>query len=74
MSVWNYRLIRHDHPEEPYIEVVEMHYSDEAATVPNGYGEAKVGGSSIKEIKWQLNRMREALSKPILDSKTLKEI
>lgn len=54
--------------EEMYFEVCEVYYDKNLN--PNGYCAAKsVGGSDLKGIRWQLNKMKEALKKPILSKK-----
>lgn len=68
---WNYRIIAHDETKskEIWLQIVEMYYDKD--NIPNGYiGEGKsASGSSIKELRWSLNKMKEALKKPILSVK-----
>ena len=68
---WNYRVIMHDdtEPKEVWLQVVEVYYDKN--NIPDGYiKEGKsASGSSIKELRWSLNKMKEALKKPILSVK-----
>ena len=42
-----------------------VYYNDYGT--PNGYGpEQTVIGDSVKSVKWNLNRMKEAAKKPVL--------
>lgn len=79
---WNHRVIAYDNIEEIYsktsipapdtpeiyFEIVEMYY--DANNIPNGYSEnTTVGGDTIKGMRWSLNKMKEALKKPIISVK-----
>lgn len=69
---WNYRLISFDHPEEPWIAIHEVHYDGDK---PTGYatGAAPVlSTEGVEGAQWVLDRMAEALAKPILDASSFK--
>jgi hypothetical protein len=68
---WNYRVIEFVDPsDEPWRAIFEVYYDD--AGNPNGYNEdpAEVVSSDAEGVEaglgWVLDRMREALAKPIL--------
>lgn len=71
---WNYRVIEFVDPatEEPWRGIFECYYDDEGK--PNGYreGPAEVvsydpeGNEAPGGLAWVLDKMREALSKPVL--------
>jgi hypothetical protein len=63
---WNHRVLAHEHKGEIYFQIHEVYYDDSGT--PNGYTEnsVSVGGESLKDIGWTLNRMKECLKKPIL--------
>lgn len=68
---WNYRVIEFVDPHEgPWTAIHEVYY-DEAGK-PNGYAEqpAQVlsfdDGGNQRELAWVLDRMRDALAKPVL--------
>ncbi len=78
--MWNYRIIAHDEVEWPaskinpeleevYLEIVEMYYDKNK--IPNGYPATSksLGGDSIKNLNWSLNKMKLALKKPIISIK-----
>ena len=66
MSYWNYRVLATKHDNEVYLQVHEVFYTDDG--VPNGYTEnpVSIGSESVKGIKWQINKIKECLKKPIL--------
>lgn len=65
---WNIRVITHSYPEsdERNFYLTEVHYDN---GVPSGYskGVHNYSAGSLKELNWRLNRMKEAIKKPILD-------
>ena len=66
MSYWNHRLLATNDDEGLFLQVHEVYYTDEGT--PTGYGEKSVSieSETIKGIKWQVNRIKECLKKPIL--------
>jgi hypothetical protein len=84
MSHWNFRLVRRYLEPKPgetvslsgepddysWISIHEVHYDDLGN--PNGYAEneAILFGESLEEIRWNHEKMGEALEKPVLDSRT----
>ena len=63
---WNHRVLEHTDNDQVYYMIHEVYYDDKG--VPNGYAEngTKVLGDTTMELKWALDRMLDALSKPIL--------
>lgn len=68
---WNYRVIEFVDPNDgPWTAIHEVYYDD--AGKPNGYAEdpAQVvsfdDGGNVRELSWVLDRMRDALGKPVL--------
>ena len=66
MSYWNYRVLATKHDNEVYFQVHEVYYTDD--NIPSSYTSdpITIGGDGIKEMKWQINRIKECLKKPIL--------
>ena len=62
---WNHRILAHENNGEVYFQLHEVYYKDE---VPNSYtaNPITVGSESLKGIKWTLNKMQDAVKKPIL--------
>lgn len=62
---WNHRILAHENNGEIYFQLHEVYYTNE---VPDGYtaNPITVGSESIKGIKWTLNKMQEAIKKPVL--------
>lgn len=61
---WNYRVLAHKHIGTVYFKIHEVYYNGE----PDGYSEdgATIGAENLDDIRWKLDRMIEALAKPIL--------
>ena len=62
---WNHRILAHENNGEVYFQMHGVYYKEE---VPNGYtaNPITVGSETSKGIKWTLNKMQEAVKKPIL--------
>lgn len=74
---WNYRVIEFvDEAGEPWRAIHEVHYDPEGN--PNGYGEEPAAVTSTDDagtnasLSWVLDRMREALDKPVLVERDFK--
>jgi len=66
MSYWNHRVLATQYKDEVFFNVHEVYYNDD--NTPNRYTKdpISIGSESIKGIKWQINRIKECLKKPIL--------
>jgi hypothetical protein len=62
---WNHRILAHEQNGEFYFQIHNVHYTND---IPDGCGELPVpiGSETLKGIQWTLNRMQEALKKPVL--------
>jgi len=62
---WNHRILAHENNGEVYFQLHEVYYKNE---LPNGYtsNPITVGSETLKGIKCTLNKMQEAVKKPIL--------
>jgi len=63
---WNYRVMAHDYDGEIYLEIHEVYYNSKKVPDSYTFNSVGVGGENIKELEWVLQRMKEALNKPIL--------
>lgn len=65
---WNYRIMKHvgrSPNNEEYLGMHEVYYDKDGK--PNGYSsEPSFIGENLDELKWVLERMGEAVAKPIL--------
>ena len=68
---WNHRILATEEfhlngESEIVFSIHEVYYDKEG--IPNGStaNAIKVSGDSLESIKWQLNRMKECMKKPIL--------
>lgn len=67
---WNFRVIHFD-GEENCFGICEVFYDDEKIT---GWSDAvEVVGDDVEELRWTLDKMREALSRPVLKESQLNE-
>lgn len=68
--MWNYRLVQTQELGEVTVELCEVYYDHDK--VPRGYYQAKImatpdtDGDPKASIRWTLDRMQEAVQKPIL--------
>ena len=61
---WNYRVVRTKFPDgEEEFGIHEMYYDSDAPTADP----VPVVGESINHLRWILDRMREALDKPVIE-------
>lgn len=68
-NTWNYRVVRHKSQREgwpDHLQIHEVHYENDKPVSVSADG-ARIGGDNVDEIKWALERIREALEKPILE-------
>jgi|688.fasta_scaffold178623_2 hypothetical protein len=68
---WNHRVLASEHKyvdgtTEMYFEVYEVYYDKDGK--PDGYtaNPITIGGDSLEGLRWTADRIKEALSKPIL--------
>ena len=68
VHTWNYRLMDRSTEKEEWIAIHSVYYKNGEV---DGYSKepAPVGGSNLEEIRATLQRMSEALDKPILKYK-----
>ncbi len=75
MSTWNYRVLEFSEGGEVWQEIHEVYNDDDGA--PRSYGvratvhadclECPEGSDEVRgSLEWTLDRMREALDKPVL--------
>lgn len=71
MSHWNYRILAKKVGNEVQYSIYEVHYENDepiACTENYIYPNSFSGeGEPINSLKWQLDAMKTACSKPILD-------
>ena len=63
---WNYRLIdlSHENAGDPWVQVQEVYYDDDESLL--GYTDVSVGSEDSEGLRVTLNRMLQALDKPVL--------
>lgn len=62
---WNHRVLAHENNGEVYFQLHEVYYKN---NIPDSYtvNPITIGSESIKGIKWTLNKIQNAVKKPIL--------
>lgn len=65
---WNYRILAHKNVDndEVYLQIHEVYYDQDNNPISYTENPITVGGEDINSIKWSLNKMQEAINKPIL--------
>jgi hypothetical protein len=69
MTKWNHRVLAHKSNEvEIYFQVHEVYYNDKGK--PQYYTEnaISIGGESYNEIQWQISKIQECLTLPVIDA------
>lgn len=67
MGHWNYRVVRRGtEPDTAYYSVHEVYYDRKGNIVMWDEHEATVGAEDFGDVRWALDRMGEALDKPVL--------
>jgi len=64
---WNFRIIRHVTNDEPWLAIHEVFYDDDMNPHSCTQDPVTVVGADEAEVKWYLEKMAEALEKPIID-------
>lgn len=67
MGSWNYRVIRTGSGDETELNFHEVHYDEHKVII--GWTENPIPPTSetVKGLRWHLDRMIEALQKPVLE-------
>ena len=63
--VKNHRVLAHVNNNEVYFQIHEVDYTDNVATSYT-INPITVGGNDLNEIAWTLNKMQDAIKKPII--------
>lgn len=66
---WNYRVIKYDHRpdyngDEPWFAIHEVYYDEDGKPTSVTENASTVSG---EDLKWVVERMQEAVSKPVLN-------
>ena len=81
---WNYRVMRRFYPEREIgtsgvmIEsceefgFYEVYYDDDDK--PNSWSQGPIVAEDMKDMKWAIEKLKEAMEKPVLDYDTGKEM
>lgn len=66
---WNLRVLTQTYKDSDEREffLTEVHY-DDGKPVSYAQGRHNYSAESLKNLRWRLNRMKEATNKPILDA------
>ena len=70
---WNHRVLAHKDGDGMYFQIHEVYYDKDGKLDSYSAEGGNVGGNSIKDLSWTLDKMRECLDKPILSVKNFPE-
>jgi len=65
MSYWNYRIIEFTENDEISYQIYEVYYDDNDK-IKHYADEPLIAAESVDGLKWMMNKMYEALNKPVL--------
>lgn len=75
---WNYRIVKKQLKDEIYFEVCEVYYDEKGKPGSWSWGHNVLGGESMEDLKDTMNKIQEAMKRPVLeivgDDEGLKEI
>lgn len=66
---WNHRLMKMKDGDEDFYQIHEVYYDENGKIQGYTKNGVTVGGNSVKEVRWVLEKMLETLDKDILDYK-----
>ena len=66
VGTWNYRLLAKEHKGEWEFKICEVYYNLDGVPKSHTENAIRIVSDDVSGIKWQLNRMAEALKKPVL--------
>lgn len=64
---WNHRVMRHIEGERDYLAIHEVYYNNEGLIVKWTDSPVNMVDGTITGLRWELNRMKESLGKPVLE-------
>ena len=72
---WNHRVIRHTKDcEEPWLAIHEVFYDDNGNPNSCIVDPIKLINEDLESLKWEINKIKECLDKPILDYEYFEEL
>lgn len=69
---WNYRILGRNTAQGPFYEIHSVYYDESGEPCGASADPETVGGESIEDLSISIDRLKEAISKPILDTDDLK--
>ncbi len=65
---WNYRVLAKKQSDDSiFLDIYEVYYDEDGNPEYCTENPITVGGDDLEDIQWQLDKMRDALSKPVLN-------
>ena len=71
---WNHRVLAHKNGDEFWFSIHEVYYDKKGTPESYTVNGVIVGGNSIKDLSWTLDKMKECLDKPILSAENFPNI
>lgn len=66
---WNYRILVHENDVETYFQMHEVYYDEDGNPTSYTASPTHIGAESIEWVGWELEKMKEALTKPMFSTK-----
>ncbi len=64
---WNYRILAHkSNNDDMYLQIHEVYYNENNIPIAYTKNPISIGGTDIDEILWVIDKIRDAVNKPIL--------
>jgi hypothetical protein len=70
---WNHRVLVHKDGDDIWFSIHEVYYDEKETPESYTSNGVSVGGNSIKDLSWTLDKMKKCLNKPILSLENFPE-
>jgi len=70
---WNHRVLAHKDGDDIWFSIHEVYYDEKGTPESYTSNGVSVGGNSIKDLSWTLDKMKKCLNKPILSLENFPE-
>lgn len=65
---WNHRVLAHKDGKNWFFQIHEVYYNEKGKPISYTANGVSVGGETVKDINWVLDKMKECTNKPILSA------
>lgn len=72
--MWNHRIIKHVTSDSEWFAVHEVYYDDDGTPNSCTSEPIKIIQEDLKDIEWEIDKIKEALQKPVLHYSYFEEL